>query len=186
MDLEKNLEIYLKKLEELGLFTDSFSELYGEKLKTASFSTSSEYGLGFEGSLLYILLYKLTPYAIKLNELYPESIRVDKNSLIKVCLLHQIAKAIRIVPNDNDWEVRNRKLPFKYSEGMPAIRTGLHSLTLCFNCGILFTEDEVEAMTVNDRELTDMQARFHSSLMSNIVRQASEMVYTEFAEKAKK
>ena len=117
-----------------------------------------------------------------MNELYPAEIRVDRNQLIKVCLLHQIAKAIRITPNDNDWEIRNRKLLFKYTEGMPAIRTGLHSLSMCFNCGIQFTDDEVEAMTVNDREMTDTQSRFHSSMMSNIIRQASEMVYIEYAE----
>ena len=183
MDLNKNFELFLKKLEEIGVPTEKLVENYGEKVKFASFSVSSEYGLAFEGSLIYVLLYKLTPYAIKINELYPEDVRVDKNSLIKVCLLHQIGKAIRIVENNNEWEVKNRKLPFKYVDGLPAIRTGLQSLSMACRCGIEFSDVEVEAMTVNDRELSDNQARFHAGIMSSIVRQASEMVYTEVSSK---
>ena len=37
--------------------------------------------------------------------------------------------------------------------------------------------EEAEAMTVNDRDLTDDQARWHSSIMATIVRQASELTY---------
>jgi hypothetical protein len=34
-------------------------------------------------------------------------------------------------------------------------------------------------MTVNDWDLTDDQARWHSSLLASLVRQANEMVYLE-------
>jgi hypothetical protein len=47
------------------------------------------------------------------------------------------------------------------------------------NSGIQFTPEEAEAMTVNDRDLSDDQARWHSSLMASIIRQANEMVYLE-------
>ena len=48
---------------------------------------------------------------------------------------------------------------------------------MCQECGINFTVDEAEAMTVNDRDLTDDQARWHSSIMASIVRQANELTY---------
>jgi len=178
-DKLSNYELYLKKLDNLGIDTTKLSEDYGEQLADATFGMNSENGLAYDGSLIYTLLYKLTPYAIKINELFPKEIQVDKLSLVKVCLLHQIAKAVRLTKNDNDWEIKNRGLVYKYTPNQPSIRTGLHSLVIAQNCGIQFTPEEAEAMTVNDRDLSDDQARWHSSLMASIVRQANEMVYLE-------
>ena len=52
-------------------------------------------------------------------------------------------------------------------------------MILAQNFGINFTAEEAEAMTVNDRDLSDDQARWHSSLLASIVRQASEMTYLQ-------
>lgn len=179
VDKLKNYELYLKKLNQLGIDTTKLVENYGEKIADATFSISNSNGLAFEGSLIDTILYKLTPYAVKINDLFPKEMQVDKNSLVKVCLLHHIAKAIRLEKNDNEWEIKNRGLLYKYTTNQPSIRTGLHSLMIATNCGIMFTTEEAEAMTVNDRDLSDDQARWHSSLMASIVRQANEMVYLE-------
>ena len=179
VDKLANYELFLKKLNQLGIDTMALAEEYGEALAEATFSVNSENGLAYDGALIQTVLYKLTPYAIKINELFPKEIQVNKQSLVKVCLLHHIAKAIRLVPNTNDWEIKNRGLIYTYSKNQPSIRTGLHSLVMAQNCGIKFTPEEAEAMTVNDREMTDDQARWHSSLMASIVRQANEMVYLE-------
>ena len=109
-----NYTLYLKKLSQLGISTDKLAEDYGDKLADATFSVNADSGLAFDGALISTILYKLTPYAVKLNDLYPEDIRVDKNSLVKVCLLHQIAKAVRLLPNDNDWEIKNRGIFSEY------------------------------------------------------------------------
>ena len=174
-----NYELYLKKLNQLGIDTEKLAEDYGEKIADATFSNNEDNGLAYDGALINTILYKLTPYAIKLNELFPSEIQVDKSSLVKVCLLHQIAKAVRLTKNDNEWEIKNRGILYKYVAGQPSIRTGLHSLVIAQNCGISFTPEEAEAMTVNDRDLTDDQARWHSSLLASLVRQANEMVYLE-------
>ena len=179
VDKLANYELYLKKLSQLGIDTTKLAEDYGEKIADATFSVNNDNGLAYDGSLINTILYKLTPYAIKLNDLFPKEIQVDKSSLVKVCLLHQIAKAVRLMKNDNEWEIEKRGLLYKYTPNQPSIRTGLHSLVIAQNCGISFTPEEAEAMTVNDRDLTDDQARWHSSLLASIVRQASEMVYLE-------
>ena len=132
-----------------------------------------------DGTLISTILKILTPFAVKLNNLYPEEMRVNQSTLVKVCLLHQIAKAVRLVPNDNLWEVEKRGLAYKYNPNQPSIKTGLHSLVLAQNFGITFNEEEAEAMTVNDRLVTDEQAKWHSSLLASIVRQASEMTYMQ-------
>lgn len=177
MEKDKNLSLFFKKLSQLNVYTECLEKTYGDKLMNGSFTVSNEFGNAYDGSLLEIILKVLTPYAVRLNEMLPEDRRVDKSTLVKICLLHQIAKAIRLVPNDNSWEVDKRGLVYKYDSGQPSIRTGLHSLIMCQNCGIPFTAEEAEAMTVNDRDLTDDQARWHSSTMATIIRQASELTY---------
>ena len=148
---EKNLKLFFKKLSQLGLETALLEDNYGNEIMNGSFTNSNEFGNAYEGSLREIVLKTLTPYAIKLNELLPDE--------------------------DNSWEVEKRGLVYKYNSDLPSIRTGLHSLIICQNCGIQFTSAEAEAMTVNDRDLTDDQARWHSSIMASIIRQASELTY---------
>ena len=113
----------------------------------------------------------------------PSEKQVDKSVLIKMCLLHQLAKAVKLIPNDNNWEVEKRGLIYKYDSSLPSIRTGLHSLIMCQECGITFNAEEAEVMTVNDRDLSDDQARWHSSVMATVIRQASELTYLEINNK---
>jgi hypothetical protein len=180
MDKEKNYEIFLKKLNQFGIDTEILNNRYGELIRDASFTLSNDNGMAYEGSLVDIVLKVLTGYAVRINELLPKEKQVDKSSLVKVCLLHHISKAVRIIKNDNAWEIEKKNLIYKYDDNQPAIRTGLHSLAICQSCGIPFTIDEVEAMTINDRDLSDNQARYHSNIMSLIVRQANEMTYMQY------
>lgn len=174
---EKNLKLFLGKLEKLGIDTSILVEKYGELLKKGSFTQTNEFGNAYDGSLIEIVLKVLTPYAVRINELLPEEKRVDKSTLVKLCLLHQIAKAVRLIPNDNQWEVEKRGLVYKYNGDLPSIRTGLHSVSICFECGIPLNTEEIEAMTINDRDLSDDQARWHASIMASIIRQANELTY---------
>lgn len=179
----KNYELYLKKLSQIGVDATMFAGEFGEKIKDASFTNINDFGNAYQGSLLEIVLKVLTPYAVRLNELLPDEQKVDKNTLVKICLLHHIAKAVRLVPNDNQWEIEKRGMVYKYDENQPSIRTGLHSLIMAQQSGISFTPEEAEAMTVNDRDLTDDQARWHSSVMATIVRQANELTYIQINKK---
>ena len=174
---EKNLALFFKKLSQLGIETSQLEEKYGNAIKVATFTNSNEFGNAYEGSFLEIILKVLTPFAVRINEILPKENMVDKDTLVKICLLHQISKAVRLVPNDNAWEVEKRGLVYKYNTEIPSIRTGLHSLIICQRCGIEFTEEEAEVMTIIDRDLSDDQARWFASVMSTIVRQASELTY---------
>jgi hypothetical protein len=178
-----NYELYLKKLNQLNVYTTKLAEDFGEKLADATFSVSNENGLAYDGALINTILYKLTPYAIKINDLFPKELQVDKSSLVKVCLLHQIAKAVRIIPNDNQWEIEKRRLLYKYDGNLPSIRTGLHSVSMCIECGIPLTAEEIEVITINDRDLSDDQARWHASVMATLVRQANELTYIQINKK---
>ena len=103
--IEGNYEIFLKKMVQLGIDAEMFNEKYGDKLKNGSFTNTNEYNMSYDGSLLDIVLRTLTPYAVKINDLLPLEMRIPKDKLVKVCLLHHISKCVRLVKNDNQWEV---------------------------------------------------------------------------------
>ena len=180
---QKNYVLYANRLIKLGLDVENLFAKYGTAILNGSFTTSNEFGNAYDGSLLEIVLKVLTPYAVKLNELLPKEQQVDKDTLVKICLLHHIGKAIKLVKNDNEWEVSKRNLVYKYNNELPSIRTGLLSLSMLQECGIKLTVDEIEALTVNDRDLTDEQSRWFSSVMATIIRQANELTYLEINKK---
>lgn len=175
-----NLDLFLRKLDQVGVDTTKIRESgFTDKLREATFSFSSDSGLAGSGLLLQTVLYVLTPFAVKMNDLLDEKVRVDKNTLVKVSLLHHISKAIKFIPNDNEWEISKRGLLYKYDTNLPSLRVGLHSVALCSELGITLSPEEVEAMTVNDRDSTDAQSRYYSSTLASIIRSADEFTYLQ-------
>jgi hypothetical protein len=132
-----------------------------------------------EGSLLHIVLRTLTPYAIKINDLLPDNLKVDTNSLVKVCLLSHLSKCKMFIPNDNAWEVTNRAMTYKFAPSEVSLRTGIKSLILAQRMGVEFTDVEVDAMTILDRD-ADLQAKYFSTPLATIVRQAYELTLLQF------
>jgi hypothetical protein len=182
------LSLYLKKLEANGISSESceiLNEKYGEILEQASYATNTENGLSGEGTLLEVSLKKLTKYGVLINNVYPEELRLPVNQIAKILLLQHISKAIRMEKNPNEWRKNNFGELYTYAKNMPAIGTGLHSLAMAIECGIPFTAEEIEAITIIDRKDDDLQAKFHLSMLSSIVKQANEMVYIEAAKKSK-
>ena len=181
----KYLNTYFKKLANTGVSEEAcerLKESCGNLLNDAPYNTRLDSGLAYEGSLLETVLTKLTVFAIKINELYPEEIRADKNSLVKVCLLQHISKCVRMTKSNDEWRVKKLGEVYTYTEGMAAIGTGLHSLVMATSAGIELTQFEAEAMTIIDRKEDDLQAKYYSSILTSIVRQANEMVYVEAKE----
>ena len=173
---EKNLLLFKKKLEEIGIQLNMDS-LIEDKIKNATFTITNENGLAYEGSLLNVILRILTPFAIKINDALPENIRVDKNSLIKVCLLSNISKCEMFEPNDNEWEKEKRGMLFKYAKSNIALKMGMKSLIFAQELGVKFTPEEIEDITIMDRRLDDEQTMFFSNPISVVLKQAHELTY---------
>lgn len=171
----KNLSIFFKKLNDSGVDTTSLQEKYESQLLNASFALTNETFSAYDGSLLHIVLRMLTPCALQLNNIYHESIKVSTETLVKVCLLHQISKSLMFTPNDNEWEVKNRGMVYKYAPYDFAFKMGMRSLMMCYECNIELTPMEIEALTILDRYDNDEQARFRCNVISMIIRQANEI-----------
>lgn len=169
---EKNLELFKMRLESIGIDCTQLLSLYGPAIKEASYAFNKKDGdFCGDGTLLQVILRTLTPTACKLMEFFDD---IDKNSLIKICFLHQISKAIMVSPNTNTWEIENRGIMYKFNETTCVLKMGMRSVAMCFNCGIPLTELELEAISNLDRE-EDKQTKYFSSSLATVLRQANEI-----------
>lgn len=173
----KNYRLFLSKLNNVGVDSSKVEEILGEILLNASFSISNENGCAYDGSLIHIVLRTLTPFAIKINELLPEDLRVNQQSIVKVCLLSHISKCKMFEKNDNQWEIEKKGIIYKYSKSDVALKMGARSILLCQDMGITFTPEEFEAMLILDKDDNDLQSKFYSNPLSIIVKQANELTY---------
>ena len=174
--INENYVLFLKKLEGVGVDYVNIVKYVGENnLKNATFAINSDMGMAYDGSLINIILRKVTKYAVLINQMLPENVKVNEESLIKVCLLHQISKAIMFEENDSTWEKTNRGLLYKYSELEGSLRCGERSAYICLSNGVQFTPEEYEAMRIMDKDSEDTYAKFYSSPIATIVKQANEL-----------
>ena len=155
------------------------------RLKDASFGISVDNGCAYPGSLIDKSI-KLTSIAVKINANVLGDDEVDKGSLVKVCMLQHISKAKTLVPNDNEWEINKRGYAYKYNEENTVIKTGALSSYIAMRCGVEFTDEELEAMTIIDRDGDDRQANYYASKLAVVVRTANEILSVLSKEEAKK
>ena len=174
--INENYVLFLKKLEGVGVDYANIVKYVGENnLKNATFAINSDMGMAYDGSLINIILRKVTKYAVLINQMLPENVKVNEESLVKVCLLHQISKAIMFEENDSTWEKTNRGLLYKYSELEGSLRCGERSAYICLSNGVQFTPEEYEAMRIMDKDSEDTYTKFYSSPIATIVKQANEL-----------
>lgn len=148
-----------------------------EKVARATYSHLKDSGSAYDGSLLKNII-RMANYAIKLNEIVPDYAKADTNSINKVCMLCQIAKVLLYEENDNNWEIINRGMPYKFNNELEgALRIGERSTLIAMNAGVKFNEIEFEAMRIIDKDSTeDNYTKYFSSTLSTVIRQASELI----------
>lgn len=184
--INQNYQLFISRLSGIGIKMDSLIEEYGDLIKNAPSATNIDSGVAYKGGLLNHVMRVVCRYAVEINKSLPESLKVENDALIKVCLLHQISKAVMFIPNDDEWQIKNRGIVYKYADLSGALKCGERSLVICNNHGINFNEIESEAMRILDREPTDDQARFFSSPLSIIIKQANELATLEAKNTIKK
>ena len=172
-DFKKRLETYVGVEETNNLINSLGGD---DVVMDASYANLTDSGLAYKGSLIESML-NITRYAVKINQLLPENKQANLNSIVKVGLLHHIAKVLLYEANDNNWEITNRGMVYKYnSELEGALRVGERSTLLSSNAGIKFSELEYEAMRIMDKTNDDNYAKYYSSSLSIVIKQANEIV----------
>ena len=169
--IEKNISTFVKTGEKYGFVNDEFIELYGEDLMNAPASMTEEGHNCFNGGLVDHII-RMTAHALKINDGLAPSKQVGKESLIKVCFLHQIGKAKMFKPNTSSWHLE-RGINFAWNEETIALKVAENSIKYIMNTGIKLTEDEYDAIMLYGGEFTNRPLKSEGERISSIVKAAN-------------
>lgn len=164
----KNLLLFLKKLEENNINISLINEDLKQKLLNCPFLIGQE-----EGSLLNNILRVLTPYAIHLNNILPEQIKCNNQSLIKLCLISNLSKCTTFIKEGDK---------YIYNKDSLAMKMGMKSLAMGLELGMTFTPEEVEALSILDRD-NDDQAKYFASPLSTILKMSLDLTNLQIRNK---
>jgi len=173
----KNTEKYFTTGEKYGFMTDELMEALGQEFIKAPATTSHEFHNAFEGGLISHLLL-VTKYAVSINSILPAEQKIDTKSLVKTCLLSQIGKAKLYVEKKSKWH-NDRGIMYEYDNELTSMSVGERSVFYALNNGVTLNEDEYQAIMNHDKDDTDKQAKWFSSTLGIILKQAIELAIME-------
>ena len=174
---DKNTKKYFDTAVKYNFMTDELEAFLGEDFILAPASTATNLHNAFAGGLIAHLLLT-TKYAVSINSVLPDSMKVNQDSLIKVCLLHQIGKARLYKENPSKWH-NDRGMMYEFNEDLVSMRIGERSVHYAISNGVSFTEEEYQAILNHDKDDTDKQAKWHSDTLGVVLRQANELAIME-------
>ena len=114
--------------------------------------------------------------AQRLAKMVSGTFQVDETSLLKSCCIMHLSKRHIYEINDNEWEIKNRGLNFKFRKDLEGVLKGSErSIIEAMNNGVKLTETEFEAIKSFDE--IDANNNMYKSIYTTIVRQANELAY---------
>lgn len=162
-----NTKKYFETTQNLGIMPDELMTFLGDDFIKAPSATETRFPYAYEGGLIEYSL-RVAFYAVRANNSIPDEDKVDQNSLLKVCLLHNIGKAKLFVENKNEYQVKNGK-PFAFNNELPPMRVTERSLLYALGHGVKLTEEEYSAIILSDKT-DDKQAELHNSILGELLK----------------
>lgn len=185
--LKKELNTFWENVHFCGLdyyLINDVKDGINKGLETASCALSDDTGCAYPGSLV-VHINLLTAIAKRLAKIISGTFNIDEGSLVKVCLLQHLSKIDMYEPNDNQWEINNRGLNYKFVELKGKLKFGERSILNAMNLGIKLLPEEFEAIKCLDNE-KDGNSKYGDCILTTIVRQANELAYAIEKEKYNK
>jgi hypothetical protein len=175
----KNTKKYFQTAQEQGFMTEELMNFLGGSFISAPASTMADLHNAFEGGLIDHLL-RVTKYAVSLNEsILPESLKIPKKDIIKVCFLHQIGKAHLYVPCTSEWHIKNQGKMYEFNNDLVSMRVGERSAYYAISNGVSLTQEEYQAILNFDKDTDDLQSKYHTSILGNLLKMANELAIME-------
>jgi hypothetical protein len=186
MDLKekilKNKEKFNKTNETYNILSENLLEFLGEDLYSAPASNMESMYNAFPGGLIdYILT--VTKYGINLNDILPESQRVDKKSIMRVCFLHQLGKVKLYKFCESEWHRKNQGKMYDFNEDLVSMRVGERSAYYSLRYGVELSDEEYQSILNYDKTDDDKQSKWYGSTLSTILRLANELAIIECKKK---
>lgn len=164
----ENTKKYFETATKLGFMNDDLMKFLGQEFIAAPASSMADYHGAFEGGLIDHLL-KVAKYAVNVNNTLPENKRVNQDSLVKVCLLHQIGKSNLYKPCTSEWHRKNQGKMYEFNDDLVSMRVSERSLYYAMSHGIKFTEEEFSAIMFYDKT-DDKMSEFHNSMLGELLK----------------
>lgn len=166
-----NTKKYFDTATKLGFMNEGLMTFLGEEFIKAPASNMLHFNNAFEGGLIEHLL-NVAKYAVLINKSLPEDEQVNQNSLVKVCLLHQIGKAKTYKPCESEWHVKNQGKIYEFNEELTSMRIGERSIYYVTSNGISLTADEYVAI-LNFDKTDDKMSEYHNSMVGELLKMGS-------------
>ena len=176
--IAKNTKKYFETATKHGFMTEELTTFLGIPFMTAPASTMKDLHNAFEGGLVDHLL-RTTKFAVSINSTLPDNIKLPVSEVIKVCLLYQIGKAHAYKPCMSEWHKTNQGKMYEFNEEAVAMRVGERSAFYAISHGVKLTEAEYQAIINHDKDDSDKQAKYRTSPLGVILKQANEWAIIE-------
>lgn len=162
--------------EKLGLTQNYDMEKLKTELLSSPCAVSEEMGTAYKGALL-IHINMVMALAQRVAKMISGTFEIDENTLLKSIAIMHLSKRLVYVENDNDWEIKNRGLMFKFAKGVEGcLKGGERSALEALNNGVKLTPIEFEAITCLDDDVEASKKPF-LSIYTTVIRQANELAY---------
>jgi hypothetical protein len=176
--ITKNYAKFCATGDKYGFLPEELKQLLGVDIISAPASTMTSLHNAFEGGLIaHILL--VTKYAVSINSILPDILKVNQDSLIKVCCLHQLGKVKLYTPETSEWHKTNQGKMYKFNESLTSMRVGERSGYYALSTGVKLTDEEYQAIINFDKEDEDKMAKWHSTMLATILKQANDLAIKE-------
>ena len=176
-DEQKNLawSQFYEIFETAGLTSYYDMDKLKDELLSSPCAVNDEAGTAYKGALI-THINMTCALAQRLAKMVSGTFQVDETSLLKICCIMHLSKRYIYEINDNEWEIKNRGLNFKFRKGLEGVLKGSErSIIEAMNNGIKLTETEFEAIKSFDE--IDANNNMYKSIYTTIVRQANELAY---------
>jgi hypothetical protein len=176
--IEKNKSKLIETSEKYGVLTPSLLEFLGEDLFTAPASTSLDMYGAYPGGLLEHI-FVASKYAVNVNGLLPKGLQQPIPSILKCTILSQIGKVFLFKPNESEWHRKNLGKMYEFNDQLVSMRVGERSAFYCSKFGVELTEEEYQTIVNSDKGDDDLQAKYHSTPLAQVVKQGFELAIFE-------
>ena len=166
-----NTKKYFDTTTKLNVMNAELMAFLGEPFIKAPASNMRDYHNAFEGGLIEHLL-KVTSYAVMVNKSLPVDEQVNQDSLLKVCLLHQIGKANLFKPCTSEWHIKTLGKMYEFNDEVTPMRVSERSLFIALSHGVVLTDEEFAAIANFDKT-DDKMAEIHNSMLGELLKMGS-------------
>lgn len=186
--IDNNKSVYIQKITEYNVCRINVIENLGvDGLFTAPASTMLSLHNAFPGGLVDHLL-RVTKYAVQINDLLPSGLKSNKESVVRVALLHGIGKVGLYTPCKSDWHIKNQGKMYEFNEDITSMRIGERSIFYLISNGNgdMLTDIEYQAILNHDKNLNeDQMVKWHTNTLGVVLRQAIELAIMDEKSKQK-